>query len=65
MSKLASEERNTLPTKDFAGPERSFPIQDRSHAQNALARVSQNATPEIKARVTRKVHEKYPDMGKA
>jgi hypothetical protein len=64
MSKLTAAERNALPAKDFAGPDRSFPVNDRSHAANALARAS-NATPEIKARVTRKVHEKYPDMGKA
>lgn len=64
MSNLTAAERNALPAKDFAGPDRSFPVIDRNHAANALAR-ARNATPEIKARVTRKVHEKYPDMDKA
>lgn len=64
MAKLTAQDRRELPAKDFAGPGRSFPVNDRSHAQNALARAS-NATPAIKARVTAKVHRKYPDMGKA
>ena len=64
MAKLTTKARNKIHTKDFAGPDRSYPIEDQSHARNALARASQNATPEIKARVTAAVHRKYPDMGK-
>lgn len=64
MGKLDAKERNSLPKGDFAGPDRSYPIPDRSHAQNALARVSQNGTSELKKRVTEAVHRKYPDMGK-
>ncbi len=64
MVKLTAAHRNELPGKDFAGPDRSYPVYDRSHAQNALARVSQFGTTELKERVSRKVHEKYPDMGK-
>lgn len=64
MAKLTTERRNELPDSAFAGPDRSYPIYDRSHAQNALARVSQNGTPELKAKVTAAVHRKYPDMGK-
>lgn len=43
MAKLTTKSRNALPTKDFAGPGRSYPIQDRSHAANAKARASQQA----------------------
>lgn len=32
MARLTSGERNGLPSKDFAGPNRSFPIPDKSHA---------------------------------
>jgi len=63
MSKLTSKERSSLPDKDFAGPDRSFPIDTENRARNALARVAQ-FHPELKARVTAKVHKKYPDMGK-
>jgi hypothetical protein len=62
MAKLDAAERNALPGKDFAGPDRSYPIPDRSHGANALARVASH--PELKARVTAAVHRKYPDMGK-
>ena len=41
MSKLKAATRNALPASAFAGPARSFPVEDASHARNALARVSQ------------------------
>jgi hypothetical protein len=28
MSKLSSHERNKLPAKEFAGPDRSYPVPD-------------------------------------
>lgn len=63
MSKLTSKERNKLPTKSFAGPDRSYPISDKNHARNALARVSQFGTESLKEKVREKVHKKYPDIG--
>lgn len=41
MSKLTTEQRDKIPTKEFAGPDRSYPINDRSHAANAKARAQQ------------------------
>lgn len=41
MAKLTSKERKALPAKDFAGPGRSYPVEDKSHARNAKARASQ------------------------
>lgn len=41
MSKLSTKSREALPAKEFAGPDRSYPIPDRSHAANAKARASQ------------------------
>jgi hypothetical protein len=64
MSKLNAKERNAIPTKEFAGPDRSYPIEDASHARNALARVSQHGSPTVKAEVRAKVHAKYPGIGK-
>jgi len=63
MGKLSAKARDSLPKGDFAGPDRSYPINDRNHAANALARVSQHGTPELKAKVTAAVHRKYPEMG--
>lgn len=64
MAKLTTKQRKGLPAKDFAGPDQSYPVNDRSHAANALSRVSQFGSPELKAKVRAKVHAKYPDMGK-
>jgi hypothetical protein len=41
MSKLTSKARNALPAKAFAGPDRSYPVNDKSHAANAKARATQ------------------------
>lgn len=41
MSKLSTKARAKLPKKDFAGPGRSYPVNDRSHAANAKARATQ------------------------
>jgi hypothetical protein len=62
MAPLTTKTRNALPTKSFAGPDRSYPIQDASHARNALARVSQHGTPALKAQVRAKVARKYPGI---
>lgn len=41
MSKLDAAERKAIPTGEFAGPGRSYPIEDKSHAANAKARAKQ------------------------
>jgi len=41
MGKLTSKSRDALPAKDFAGPGRSYPIEDKAHAANAKARAAQ------------------------
>lgn len=61
MAKLTSKERNRLPDSAFAGPDRSFPVQDKAHARNALARASQ-FHPELKEKIREKVHRKFPDI---
>lgn len=63
--KLTAKARKAIPTKDFAGPDRSYPVPDASHARNALSRVSQFGTAALKAKVRAKVHAKFPDIGKA
>jgi len=36
MAKLSDKKRSELPKKDFAGPNRSFPVNDKIHAEKAL-----------------------------
>jgi hypothetical protein len=64
MAELTTAKRNKLATSTFALPGRRYPINDPSHARNALARVSQHGTPAEKATVRNKVHSKYPSIGK-
>ena len=64
MAKLTAAKRRAIPTGSFAGPHRSYPIEDASHARNALARVSQYGNAELKARVRAAVHRRYPGIGK-
>lgn len=66
MAKLTAKRRKRLKTSSFAIPkERKYPINDRAHALNALARVSQYGTPTEKAKVRRAVHKKYPSINVA
>lgn len=62
MAKLTSKQRGNLSKSTFAIPsERKYPIPDRSHGQNALAR-SANKSPKVKAEVRAAVARKYPGL---
>lgn len=41
MAKLTTGQRKSLPSSEFAGPNRSYPIPNASHAANAKARATQ------------------------
>ena len=63
MAKLTGKQRSKLKTSSFAIPsERKYPIEDESHARNALARVAQHGTPEEKKKVRAAVKRKYPNI---
>jgi len=62
MSKLTAKARKEIPASEFAGPDRSYPIEDKSHARNALARASGKP---VEARIRAAVHRKYPDIGQS
>lgn len=69
--KLSYAARKSMPKKDFALPAKreggkgGYPIEDKAHARNALARVSQHGTSAEKKEVRAKVHAKYPGIGKS
>ena len=59
MAKLTSEARNKLSKSQFAGPDRSYPVNDASHARNAKARASEmenkgKLSPAMKSRIDAK-----------
>lgn len=71
MAKLTAAQRKKIPTSNFAVKSKartpagkakggSYPINDRSHAVNALARSSGKP---VEAQVRAAVHAKYPDLG--
>lgn len=51
MAKLTAKSRNALPDSAFALPGRRYPIEDKTHQDNALSRVAQNGTPSEQATV--------------
>lgn len=65
MAELTPKKRKSLSKASFAIPEkRKYPIHDKAHARNALARVAQHGTPAEKRRVRAAVRRKYPSIGK-
>jgi len=65
MAKLTSKGRKRMKSSSFAIPgKRKYPINDKAHARNALARVAQHGTPKEKAQVRRAVKRKYPSIGR-
>ncbi len=62
MAVLTAKARKKIPTSKFAGPDRSYPVNDKAHAANAKARATQmvNAgklSPSIKAKIDTKANK--------
>ena len=60
---LDANARAHIAPHNFALPGGRYPIHDLTHARNALARVSQNGSPEEIHKVRAAVHSKYPNVG--
>lgn len=63
MAKLTAKARSKIPAKDFAGPGRSFPINDRNHQKAAISMASRsekagNITSAEKAKIVAKAKAK-------
>lgn len=41
LARLTTKERNALKPSQFAGPNRSYPVEDKSHARDAKSRASE------------------------
>ena len=60
--KLTTNKRNRMNASSFALPEsRAYPINDRAHARNALARLH-NATPSEQKQIKRAIDQRYPGL---
>ncbi len=61
----STKERKKLSKKSFALPgKRKYPIPDKAHARNALARVEQHGSPAEKKKVKAAVKKRFPSLGK-
>jgi hypothetical protein len=59
----STKERKKLSNKSFALPgKRKYPIPDKAHARNALARVAQHGSPAEQKRVRAAVKKRYPSL---
>lgn len=70
MARLTYRARKRMKRSSFAlpgtrkGGKGGYPIPDKAHARNALARVSQFGSPAQKAKVRAAVRRKFPSIGK-
>lgn len=62
MSKLSASERKALPKGDFAGPGRSFPMNDMNHIRAAV-REEKFASPATKAKINARARAAGVDVG--
>lgn len=62
MAKLHAAARSKLAGSDFAGPHRSFPIEDKTHAEQALRERKFAPNPSA---IVAKVKRKFPGIGKS
>jgi hypothetical protein len=61
----STKERKKLSKNVFALPgKRKYPIPDKAHARNALARVAQKGTPAEQKKVKAAVRKRFPSIGK-
>lgn len=67
--KLTAKSRNALPANAFALPGRRYPVEDRAHAVNALARATQQVNAgnlsasdaaKVRAKASKKLGKRKP-----
>lgn len=67
MARLTARQRRKIPSRDFAGPGRSFPVNDASHARAAIrmaprsyhaGNISKSTEKRIVSRAKRRLHRK-------
>lgn len=59
MAKLSAKARADIPADEFAGPDRSYPIEDRSHQEAAILDAHGPDASRIRAKAEAKL-DKHP-----
>lgn len=62
MARLSSKQRKNLPGSDFAGPGRSFPMNDLAHARKAV-QLEKYASPATRAKINSRARAMGVDVG--
>lgn len=62
MARLSAKQRKALPSGTFAGPGRSFPMNDMSHIRAAV-REEKFASPATKAKINARAKAMGVDVG--
>lgn len=62
MARLNAKQRKALPSGDFAGPGRSFPMNDMAHIRAAV-REEKFASPATRARINARAKAAGVDVG--
>lgn len=62
MAKLTTKARKKIPADKFAGPDKSYPVEDKAHATNAKARATQmeeagKLSPSAKSKIDAKANK--------
>lgn len=61
MARMTTPQRDKLPAKQFAGPDRTFPIPDEAHARAAIMLSGHAKSPAaVKAKADRVLQGKPP-----
>lgn len=59
MAKLTTKARSEIPSEDFAGPDRTYPDEDRAHAEAAILDAHGPDAASIKRKAEAKL-DKHP-----
>jgi hypothetical protein len=62
MARLTSKQRKALPSGAFAGPGRSFPMNDKTHAEKAV-QLEKFASPSTKAKINARARAMGVNVG--
>jgi hypothetical protein len=64
MAKLTAAQRKKLPDSAFAGPGRSYPVNDAAHARAAKSRAAQFASPSLEKKIDARADKVLERKGK-
>jgi hypothetical protein len=62
MAKLTAKARSKIPTSEFAGKDRSYPVEDKKHAKAALM-LDHNAPPAERAKIDARARKVLGEKG--